>query len=916
MAEPLKIVRRLTDVTTDYAVFERDQVLTETQLNSVTEYLDDQARLTRTQLLGIGIVGGLWPSWRKEVLVVSKGVGVTSDGDLLGYADDTIFDRWIDYDESAPAYDPFYLEEKRLPLIELLARDDNRDGKPLAELANTAPNMIAIAFMESYENDPDLCTGGDCDNKGRMALNKQRLLLVDREIGQKIGLTAGLSTGADLARQLPRVRATRVDLGTGNDAKVDVTSAEKFAARYRNAAGASLKALQAAVAQLAAQVGDGSAAGLPDPSGWAALIEKRLSALGSVVGGVQYFHAHAKDLITVWNALREALFADDSVLCPSAGAFPKHLLLGVLADPAVDRTGCYPAPWLAGGKAERQAVVALMRRFDTLLNAFALPTDALAKITPSRREAVTLEQRAVPIYYRASPALREAWNETRRRRGESEDTPGYFWTPDPTKGDPADPFASDQGAVDFYRIEGFLGMKADVAEIAIEKLIRQRNLPIAVMSALAHNERKWIIRGPLFKNTSLHSLHYLLRQDVASHIKDNIAYSDLLVKRFDVDKAWVPASSGKPTPTDTVTAARQELVKADTALIGTGKPLSLRTFKSFQPVAATWAAPLTAATLNTAKARTSIGDIVRTDIVSPVDTLAASKTHIWVDWLGDILKKREEDHKEKLLLTNLLNEHPGLEHAGGCVPGGTFVLVYNDAGIVIGDLMLPYWIDDNDESDFEEPELVLPDIRARLPDDLLPIKVIKPLQLDLSEFKAREITPEINIQTNYSKFFKESLGTLGDVLKNTKATIATDVTAGTKAATNDRYLAALLANVEYQKEQLKAMKDIQTDETLPQATRDKAAEQAKLVEVQLADTVGQTVQYFAVDASETVRFEADKSTVYETVGSAISLVSDQQASTKLQTNLNVTSEAAIKLNTGSSAMVVNQVMVNAGMKLR
>ena len=57
MADPLKIIRRLDAVTTDYAIFERDQVLTETQLNSVVEYLDDQSRLTRTQLLGIGIGG-------------------------------------------------------------------------------------------------------------------------------------------------------------------------------------------------------------------------------------------------------------------------------------------------------------------------------------------------------------------------------------------------------------------------------------------------------------------------------------------------------------------------------------------------------------------------------------------------------------------------------------------------------------------------------------------------------------------------------------------------------------------------------------------------------------------------------------------------------------------------------------------
>ena len=146
MAEPLKIIRRLNEVTTDYAVFERDQVLTETQLNSVVEYLDDQSRLTRTQLLGIGIVGGLWPSLGKEQLVVSKGVGVTSDGDLIGFSADTVFDRWLPYDESAPAYELFYDGEKMLPLIELLASNDKREGSAVAGegLSLTPPPAVEV----------------------------------------------------------------------------------------------------------------------------------------------------------------------------------------------------------------------------------------------------------------------------------------------------------------------------------------------------------------------------------------------------------------------------------------------------------------------------------------------------------------------------------------------------------------------------------------------------------------------------------------------------------------------------------------------------------------------------------------------------------------------------------------------------
>jgi hypothetical protein len=913
MAAPLKIIRRLDAVATDYAVFERDQVLNEQQLNSVTEYLDDQSRLTRTQLLGIGIVGGLWPSATQEALTLGRGLGVTSDGDLLVWPTDTEYRRWIEYDASAPAYEPFHAGEARLPLIELLDAVDPRAGRPLADLANRLPGLVAIAFMESYENDPDLCTGGDCDNKGRTAKNTRRLLLADRELAEKLRLTAGVLTGAAIARRLPRLRAVRPDLGTGLDAKVDVTSAERFALRYRSAAEATFKSLREAVATLTRLLAGPDIAGLPDTRDWDGWLVRRIEALPSSVAGIQYLHAHAKDLVGLWNELRAALFADDSVLVPSPLAFPKHLLLGALADPNLDRTGCYPSPWLNGSNADRQRVAMLMRQFGLLLERFALPSAPLPKITPSRQENVPLAARAVPAYYQADARLRATWAGSRALPGDDEAVPGYHWQPDPVPVNAADPFLGDLGDHDFFRIEGHLGMKADAAEKAIEKLVRQRNLPIAVMSALAHSDRRLLVPPLKFKQSSLHSLHYLWRQDVASHLKDNIAYSDMLVKRFDADRAWVPATTGKPSATETVAAAKEQLLKADGELTGAGKPLAARSFKQFQGVAKDWSAPLSAAVVHTAKARTAIGDIVRTDVASPVDTLHTSNTHIWVDWLGELLQHREERQKEKLLLTNLLDEHPGLAHAGGVVPGGTFVLVYNDAGLVIGDLMLPYWIDDNDESDFEEPQLTLPDIKLRLPSDLLPIKVIKPLKLDLDDFKKAEITPNLQLLTDYGAFYKESLSS---VLSHQKLIEAKVDLTGSKAATKDAYLQTLLDRTARQRSELQTMKDIAADDKQPQVVRERAAADARQVELTLADTVSETVRYFAVDAPESVRFEADKAAVYDTVGLAITVVGSQEASGKLQKNLQVTSEAASKLAGGSSAVVANQILVNAGFKLR
>src|SRR5262249_10853907 len=84
-------------------------------------------------------------------------------------------------------------------------------------------------------------------------------------------------------------------------------------------------------------------------AGWTArLDEARAKFTGGA--GIQYYYDFLKDLIDNWNELREELFADESCLCPDVGAFPKHLLLGDLTDPARSRTGFYPSPLVGEGR--------------------------------------------------------------------------------------------------------------------------------------------------------------------------------------------------------------------------------------------------------------------------------------------------------------------------------------------------------------------------------------------------------------------------------------------------------------------------------------------------------------------------------------------------------------------------------------
>jgi hypothetical protein len=454
-------------------------------------------------------------------------------------------------------------------------------------------------------------------------------------------------------------------------------------------------------------------------------------------------------------------------------------------------------------------------------------------------------------------------------------------------------------------------MKVDEAEAAIETLVRQRNLPIAVMSVVLHNQRSFVLRGPKFKKTSLHSLHYLLRRDLASQLKDNVAFSELMVD--DVTAAAPIIKQDKALnlnvdPVKTVETAKTALTALHDDLLGSDSkpgPLAVRSYKAYGSQPKDWDTRLDQVVLTASKAKSSLGDVLRSDLVSPVDSLSSSKSHLWVKWLGDILDKRDDDKKDQLLFGTMVDAHPGLEHAGGCVPGGTFVLAYNDAGVVIGDLMLPYWIDDVDESAQDEPALTLPDIHVRIPKDLLPIKVIRPFDLRLEDFKVAKVLPEINLQKDYQKFFQESLGGLGDVLKNTS--FQSGAITGGKYATGDALLDGLLQEVENKKDQVTGLRQMLADDKMPAKRREEVQNQIKRVEAELGNVVKETTEHFAVNAPEDVRTGTQAVKVYATINQGIGAVSDKRITGKLRTDLQGT---AANL-TGSSGQAMTHI-VNTG----
>jgi hypothetical protein len=773
MADPLKVVRSLDSLADHYAVFEPDQVLTHGQLNSVSDYLDDQVRLSRVVLDGVGLMAGLHVSASAAGVRISAGFGVSTDGDLMRLGTDTVFDRFRPYDSTAPVYPPLY---RRRPATDDRLDDgriDDGDGDsandrldrpdqlgtildlqelvpvgesdvlalPLTDLGRALADKAVLMLMETVVNDPDLCSGTDCDNLGRDALHRLRFLLVSRADAQRLLARAALSPVSSRAQALPALAVRRPVLGR------DITTPGLLAARFRDAAGMSLRDLSAALPVLSRQCPEvlGDMFGSDPAAGWVARLNELNSGFANTTasGEAQVWYAFVKDLIDHWGELRQALLADDAVMLPPVGSFPKHLLLGALVAPRELRTGLYPSPLDASARHRSAHGRFLAWKFDALIRAFALPADTTLRITPSLGDARPLEDRAIPWHYRLldDPPIQVAWNFRLSARRDEGENLGYRSAAWASSAKARDPLAYAIGGHDFFRIEGHLGRQVETVGAEIRRLVSERNLPIHVQEVLLHappardDLRRLIKRRPPIRHTPLHSLHYLLRQDVSQRLEEGRSFGSRYLGDVTaaVNTGQVPGVSDSGA--SVVTTAGNALNAISTVQATAAPVLGQTSHSGYKAQMAAggsaWKTSYATALESVGNSRASLGHISRPDFVSPYDALAQINTPHWIDWLDDLIQADDDRADDRLLFTRFVQDHPGLDHLGGAWRGGTFVLVYDDNGRVVGDFTLPY------PAAEEQPEPVQPPLTRppyRPPVIVTGgIRVLRPLDLKVND---------------------------------------------------------------------------------------------------------------------------------------------------------------------------------------
>lgn len=933
--------KSLEQISTGYTVFEKDQVLTHEQLNSLADYADDQIRLTRVRLLGTGIACGLRAYVSDDGVAVSKGMGVTTDGDIITIERVTYFTRFRQYDESFPAYPGLYYDgdiaSGMMPAYELLTDDtDAGTSWPLSEFplreGRGLTSMVVVLLMESYRKDDDICSGTDCDNLGKEAINRMRCILVDEEGASQLmanlpGVNSGLGAISPILPDRPVLTSA-------------VNSPSAIGSLYRTAC----TSLHGKIMTEFAWLSGSWRPYLDEPynpfpiSSWTDKMESIRSSFATNDIGIQYYYDFLKDIAETYNAMRELLFGNMTQCLPNFAAFPKHLLLGYVIDgpPSDDfRTGFYPSPITAHTDAEREHAEFLVGKLDMMIRNFAPPAVGTTdiRITPSSHEDVTLEERAIPFYYPASSANRlfDAWNFRLSRRGRGALNYSYNAAAYASAGGVSDPFRLQIGRFPFFRIEGHLGKPVATALARIKELIKTNNVPIAVRAIMAGTNRAQVTVKPAMRSDALYSVHRVLRQDLANQLDD--------VKLFST------AFNGKvqAEPSTAVTSAEDcdcpsiRLLSANSSadVVSRAAVVQDKLVRNYTAYAAdtSWQTSLKNTMETAGQFKASLSAVVKTDFATPYDTLISSTHATLLPLLDQVIKQKEERADERLLLGTFIDRNPGVEHFAGVVRGGTFLLVYDATNTVIADFMVPYYLPEEEVEPVDDLTLVKPAVRpAYVIDSGIKVQpsrntfintkldaavgqvtanVVGVMDTKFAQHNAivdgkliqqnavvdgkifqqtasvdrkiQEQDLKVSFQGDYVNLFRDSVQMLGSTVP--RADQLKSATPGTETpAINDPYLAMRVDENVMFAGKITVLQQLASDMTLDEETRWKYIQEAQQTEYMLVDSIITILRYI-VSARMSVIGDADGGRAVAAIFPSLSSLSNDEAKENLRKGL-------------------------------
>ncbi|MNU56230.1 PKD domain protein [compost metagenome] len=497
---------KLTTITPSYRSFVPDQILTAEQLNEFLNYFDDQDRLSRIFLSGVGIVCGFnigFNSNSNGELVISQGGGVTTDGDFLKLSkadaldpalenidiQELRFTHYRSFDDSNAKYKPFFWKningsDVQINLWEAIPADQVIPSDQTIISRTDLQNLVVLLYLENYPEDPSACTGIDCENQGIKNIRKLRVLIVSQSDAEYILSNDSIFNANYLIStylNLEEVAVQRVTVNATNSASfASLRSYYLSAIQSEN----TIEKLKNGFTSMLNKLGMNNEA---------AFISNGLAQLFGVGANYpqmyfQYRYDLLCDITNTYNELKE-IFMDSICSCnPSIRSFPKHLMLGRLVPVKEDqylkkyRHDFYKSPILKDEKNWCERFKLYVNRVMEMLNSYNTNiTQGEIRITPSSYRSL-IENKAIPFYYGTQnfSRLLDTWNYDKYKVHKQSRNLSYHISQLDPSGQIQFPLRYDLEPHNFLRIEGIQGFPYQTAMQQIDNLKNQYGLAFDV----------------------------------------------------------------------------------------------------------------------------------------------------------------------------------------------------------------------------------------------------------------------------------------------------------------------------------------------------------------------------------------------------------------------------------------------------
>ncbi len=687
----------MKDIKNQYPVYLPDQFLTSDNLNESFSFLECHERVTRSMIIGQGIIDGLDYSYtaaggKIKTVDIKPGYGSSKDGYFICLpgalpADKTVNFRYImNWAMPAKVLDPQATEDKTIACLRLLSDADLKtaeikDASRLIDI--TEQDLLSkyklLLFADIKVTRLGNCSPGTCNTRG------------EEDCINTIAVLAN-------SPQFARINQYYNNIGSmmlgGLSGISQLSGKAEFVTRVTTLAKNNL----AQAAEKMTEITVTAATLLPDE---VTVLKKGIARLKVIISNLdaqpvyrEHYLLFANDLqlsmnefITQYNNFIYKYYNTEG-----GPRFNRMLVLGQFPETPTDAFRyLWTSPLSSRDRRAGFLIMAnLCRRISVLVNHFTETaklvdvfvkqngTSAAArlKLIPDKGYAFRLGDRSVPCYYEVLNGGSEIFNSYWRVQDLdtlADQAFNYFDSHQASRERFSNPFRFNLTEYPFYRVEGHIGLKPAEALQALKSMIANLDIPLQAILVEVENQQWSGFRDKYFEFIG----------------KYEAFYKDLIATRFPEDQAQQTQLEGFMRKFKDMRTTINETSYRD---IGSLKSI-MNDINAYGRMFAD------AAKLRTAKKKsdTAPNSTSPAAALSKVEYTGAAAAKIKTSLASNNIFSLRDDLLKLLPVVTTdpgysMRELRGLEYLGGAYKGGTIVLV-SDGTLVIGDFSLPFCVE-------------------------------------------------------------------------------------------------------------------------------------------------------------------------------------------------------------------------------